>query len=296
MSDPSPDVPIGATADPPDVPLERRYGVQSSKSWRLECNALAVRRGGRLVVEGVGLSVGPGACLSIVGPNGSGKTTLVLALLGLLEPAAGSVRLNGVDVRRMPARERGRWLAYVPQTLVSPPPFRVYDVVADGRFPHAAGLAPLSPADHAIVRDTLARCGLDGLADRVFTTLSGGEQRRTLLAAAMAQDPRILLLDEPNTALDPAYRLDLLAILRSWLADGRSLVVVSHDLDLPAALGGHVLALCRGRVLAMGPADQVLTPDTLSRIYEAPFEVVVTADGRQFALPRWWTVGPAEGA
>jgi len=263
--------------------------VRTEMNWRLEVRALSVRRGDRLVLQDVNFSVGPGECLSIVGPNGSGKTTLLLALLGLLAPAAGAVTLNGVGVRRMPARQRGRWLGYVPQTLTSPPPFYVYDVVADGRFPYVSGVARLTSADLDAVHGALERCGLLALADRVFTSLSGGEQRRTLLAAAMAQDPQVLLLDEPNTALDPAYRLELVRILLSWLAGGRSLVVVSHDLDLPAALGGCVLALRGGRVVAAGPADVVLAPETLTRVYEAPFELVTSADGRRFSVPRWWT-------
>lgn len=276
----------------PPAAVSHAGSARTEMSLRLEVRALSVRRADRLVLQDVDFSLGPGECLSIVGPNGSGKTTLLLTLLGLLPPAAGAVTLNGVDVRRMPARQRGRWLAYVPQALTFPPPFSVQDVVADGRFPYLFGIARLRPADLDAVHGALERCGLTTLADRAFTSLSGGEQRRTLLAAAMAQDPQVLLLDEPNTALDPAYRLELVRILRSWLVGRRSLVVVSHDLDLPAALGGRVLALRGGRVVAAGPADVVLTPETLTRVYEAPFELVTSADGRRFSVPRWWACTP----
>jgi iron complex transport system ATP-binding protein len=249
--------------------------------WRLECDRLTVRRAGCLVLSEVTVSIGRAECVSLVGPNGSGKTTLLLALAGLLPATTGAVR-------RYSAREWARLLAYVPQSVERAPAFRLRDVVLGGRYVHVGALRPASPADERAVQAALARCGLADLAERRFDAVSGGERQKTLIAAAIAQDAQMLLLDEPNTALDPAYQLELVRILREWHAAGRGLLVVSHDLQLPAALGGRVLALRKGQIAADGPAEQVLVPEVLSDIYGAPFATAVTADGTRVVLPTWW--------
>lgn len=265
--------------------------AQGLTDWRLAATGLVVRRGGRTVLDGVSLTIAAGDCVSIVGPNGSGKTTLLLTLLGLLAPAEGTVCLNGGDLRRLATRARGRFAGYVPQLQEAAPAFRVYDVVAGGRYPYTAGLGRLTPADRAAIGRALDRCGLGPLADRRFDTLSGGERQKTLIAAAMAQEPQVLFLDEPNTALDPAYQIELVRILRGWQAAGHSLVLVSHDLQLPAALGGRVVALRDGRVAAEGPAGDVLRPDVLAGVYGAEFAEVRTTGGMALVLPAWWQAG-----
>lgn len=260
-----------------------------ANDYCLECRALCVSRAGRSVVRDVSFALRRGECLSLVGPNGSGKSTLLLTLLGLLPMERGTVLLAGRDLHELAARERGRLAAYVPQLLERTPAFRMWDVVAGGRYPHIGPLRGLNSADRAVVAAALGRCGLSELAERLFNTLSGGERQKTLLAAAIAQDPQVLLLDEPNTALDPAYQLELVHILRTWCRDGRSLFIVSHDLQVPAALGGRVLALREGRLVADGPAEQVLTPQTLAQIYGAHFDTLTTSTGVRIALPAWWS-------
>lgn len=261
--------------------------AEKAAAWCLECRGLSLRRGGRLVVRDIDLTLRPGERLALVGPNGSGKTSLLLGLLGLLRPAAGSVQLDGREMFRLPARERGRFAAYVPQSLTGLPAFRVRDVVAGGRHPHVRPLARLSDADWQAVERALADCGLSALADRPLDTLSGGERQKTLIAAAIAQDPQVLMLDEPNTALDPAVQLELVRILRRWHSGGRGLVLISHDLELPAALGGRVVALREGRVAASGRTEEVLTPETLAAIYGARFGIARTPDGRRLPVPEW---------
>jgi iron complex transport system ATP-binding protein len=240
---------------------------EMTDSWRLRCTHLVAHRGPRVVLSEITLSIGSSECVSLVGPNGSGKTTLLLALAGLLPLASGTIRVRNVDLRAYSALERARFFAYIPQTIEHTPAFRVREVVAGGRFAHIAPLRPWSPADEAAVQDALTRCGLETLADRAFDSISGGERQKTLIAAAIAQDAQMLFLDEPNTALDPAYQLDLVRILRGWHAAGRGLLLVSHDLQLPAALGGRVIALRGGQVVADGPAEQVLAPETLGGVY-----------------------------
>lgn len=262
--------------------------AEIATDWRLECAGLCVSRADRTVLHHADFTLRPDESVAVIGPNGAGKTTLLLALLGLLPPAAGTVRLNGRDLRRLSARARGRFAAYVPQGLTQLPASRVYDVVAGGRFSWSRRLRRFSADDHAATRDAIVQCGLEALADRPLTALSGGERQKTLLAAAIAQQPRVLMLDEPNAALDPAYQVELVRALRAWRSAGRSLVVISHDLQLPAALGGRVVALRRGRIVGDEPADAILAPDTLVALYEAPFGTATTADGRRIILPDWW--------
>ncbi len=254
--------------------------------WSLACEHLCVQRGRTLAIDDVSLTLQPGERLSLIGPNGSGKTSLLLALLGLLKPQRGHVQLNSCDMSRIPADERARFAAYVPQALAATPAFSVREVIAGGRFAHRSN-SPHTDAD--IVDDALARCGLTQLADRSFDKLSGGERQKTLIAAAFAQTPTVLFLDEPNAALDPAYQIQLVQILRTWCDDGGTLVLVSHDLQLPAALGGRVVALRAGRIAADGPASETLAPDMLSRIYDADFAVARTSRGEAVVLPAWWS-------
>jgi len=256
--------------------------------WRLVCEQLTVVRGGRVVLHDINVAFRDGECVSLIGPNGSGKTTLLLALLGLLPPASGGVRANGREVARLPARVRGRFASYVPQTVERIPAFTLYDVVASGRYPHIPPLRPLSNADRAQIDRALDICGLRELVQRRINAVSGGERQKALIGAAVAQDAQAMFLDEPNTALDPAYQIELVRLLRHWRDRGRALVVVSHDLNLPAALGGRVIALRNGAVAADGDAEEILTPARLAEVYDAAFEVAETADGRRIVLPNWW--------
>lgn len=262
--------------------------AQPADEWRLECRGLSVRRAGRPVLTDVSFTLRAGECACLVGPNGSGKTTLLLSLLGLLTPTGGSVRLNDAEVCRLSPRRRARFAAYVPQVLQHRPALSVADVVAGGRFAHVGPWRGLTSHDQAAVERAIAACGLQALRERSFSALSGGEQQKTLLAAAIAQDPQVLLLDEPNTALDPAFQLELVRILRDWHSGGRALLIVSHDLQLPAVLAGRLLAMRGGRIVADGPAAEVLQPERLAAVYDAPFAALTSAGGRQLVLPEWW--------
>lgn len=261
------------------------------RDWRITCRSATLERGGRTVLREVNLTLCAGECLALIGPNGSGKTTLLLAMLGLLPPARGEVCVAGRAICELPPRLRGRCFSYVPQSVDRIPAFSVYDVVAAARFPHVPPLMPLSPDDREAVERALRLCGLQELAHRPITEVSAGERQKTLLAAAIAQDAQAMFLDEPDTALDPAYQIELAGLLRQWLARGRTLVLVSHDLQLAAELGARVVALAGGRVAADGPAREVLTPIRLEAIFGAAFEYAHTADGRRIILPRWPDTG-----
>jgi len=259
----------------------------SETTWLIESAALSVRRGKQLVLRDLNFRLAGGECVSLIGPNGSGKSTLLLAMLGCLRPQAGLLTLDGTPMHALPPRRRGRFIAYVPQTIERLPAFTIYELVAGGRYPHVSPWRSLSLADREIVDQALETCGLTDLADRPVTAVSGGERQKALIAAAIAQDPQLLLLDEPTTALDPAVQVELARLLRDWHARGRALLVVSHELQLPAALGGRVLALRGGRIVADGPAGEVLRPAQLTSIFGADFVSGRTACGREFVLPAW---------
>lgn len=275
------------------------------ESWTLECRSLSVGRAGRLVIHDVSFTIRSGECVCLIGPNGSGKTTLLLTLLGLLQPTSGEMslsqpslgtgpgeQLNAAPMQRtllhkIPARERGRFVAYVPQSLATITDFTVYDVVAAGRFPYVSPFRPLAHTDEAIIRRALQICDIEPLVDRPLSAVSGGERQKTLLAAAIAQDAPLLLLDEPTNSLDPAYQIALARMILNWHAEGRTVVTVSHDLQLAAALGGRTVALRAGRIAADGLAEEVLTPACLAAIYEAEFSAIKLPDGRMSICPTW---------
>lgn len=258
-----------------------------SAAWRLACRNLCVRRGRRTVLHDVSCEVAAGGCVALIGPNGAGKSTLLLTMLGLLRPISGGVFLDGRPVHALSARERGRFAAFVPQGLAEAPPQRVYDAVAGGRYVHGSPWRPLTDADHAAVTGALQRCGLTQLSEARLDRLSGGELQKVMLAAAFAQRPRCLFLDEPDTALDPAYQVELVRLLRGWRADGGAVVLVSHDLHIPAALGAQIVALRHGAIADTGASVDVLTPERLRAVFGTDFEVLRAAGGRAVTGLRW---------
>ncbi len=258
-------------------------------SWPLRCERVAAVRSGRRVLRDLSLEVRAGETLSIIGPNGAGKTSLLLLLSGLLRPCEGTVRAGGLELSYAPARKRARFASYLPQNIDSLPAFCIYDVVASGRYARLRPMRPPTDADRNAVDAALHLCGLTPLADRPINQVSGGERQKALLAAALAQDAPLLLLDEPTTALDPAVQIELVRLLRDWRNPQRSLVVVSHDLQLPAALGGRVLAMRDGTIVADEPAGRMLDPDRLAGIFQAHF-TRATAAGGDIILPDFWHI------
>ena len=238
----------------------------------LEVRGLTVRYGDVVALEDVDLVVGPGEACGLVGVNGSGKSTLLKAVVGLVRPRAGEVTVLGGPADR--ARRAGL-VAYVPQAddVDRDFPVDVADVVLMGRYHRMGWRRRPGPADRAAVAAALERVGLADLAGRQVGRLSGGQRQRVLLARALAQEARLLLLDEPFTGVDAVSEAAVTAVLRDLVADGCALVVSTHDLAaLPALCARSVLL--QGRVLAHGPTAEVLTPDNLARVFglrqEAP--------------------------
>lgn len=228
---------------------------------------IGVAVGGRRVLADLSLRLASGELVVLVGPNGAGKTTLLRAGLGLLPVEAGTVRLNGADPRRLPALERARALAYLPQSRPLAWPVSVKTVVALGRFAYGAPLAHPRGADAAAIARALAACDLEGLADRATDTLSGGELARVHMARALAAQAPLLIADEPTASLDPRHAFETMAILKAFCAEGGGALVTLHDLSLAARFADRVAVLHAGRLVADGPASEALAPAILASAF-----------------------------
>jgi iron complex transport system ATP-binding protein len=240
----------------------------------------------REVLRSVDLTLARGELVALVGTNGSGKTTLLRLLTGVLQPDAGSVRFDGRPLAEWRRGELARRVTVLPQQLDLPVGFRVAELVEMGRAPHARRLFASTEADARAVARALADADALELADRYAEELSGGERQRLLVAMALAQEPDLLLLDEPTLHLDLAHQVALLAAIRR-LRDQRGLTVLAvlHDLNLAAAFAPRVAVLDEGRVVADGPPADVLTPDLVRRVFGVAVDEARTADGhRHLAL------------
>jgi iron complex transport system ATP-binding protein len=216
----------------------------------------------------VSLDVHRGDCVGIIGPNGAGKSTLLRLLAGLMLPQRGTIRFEGRSLVEIPLRDRARSIAFLPQHTPKDVPNSVQDIVLMGRFPYRQFGLFENAADFEIARSALATTQTARFADRALSTLSGGEAQRVHLAAALAQQPKVLLLDEPTAALDLHHQLVIFALLRDLTRqEGLAVVVVTHDLNLAARFCSNVLLLDDGRTVASGPPDEVIAPDRLEPVY-----------------------------
>lgn len=225
--------------------------------------------GGAPALDGVAFTVRDAGLAAVIGPNGSGKSTLLKVLAGLLRPEAGRVSVRGADPARERPKLRARRIAYLPQGEPEDAPFAALDLVLMGRFPYQ-GLLPFDRAeDLEVARRCLGAVDALPLAGRLLSEMSGGERQRVHLARALAQEPEVLLLDEPAAALDLRHQVSAWSLLRRLQAqDRRTVVAVSHDLNLPADFADQVLVLKGGRIVASGPPAEVLRASVLEPVYE----------------------------
>ena len=252
----------------------------------LELTDVRAGYGRRRVLDGASLSVAAGEVVAVLGTNGSGKSTLLRVAAGLLRPWSGNVRILGRPSGAWPRRDLARRVAVLPQALELPLGFRVAEVVAMGRIPHARGLFADDGDDGSAVAAALRDADATDLADREVSELSGGERQRVLVAMALAQEPDLLLLDEPTLHLDLAHQLTLVQTL-ARLRRGRHLTVVAvvHDLNLAAAMADRAVVLRDGRVHPAGRGDDVVDAALARDALGVPIEVAVTADGRRVLAP-----------
>jgi iron complex transport system ATP-binding protein len=232
----------------------------------LELRNVGSRLHGRAVIETVSLSVRRGEMLALIGPNGAGKTTL-LKSIAQLQPYSGDILLHGSDARALRPQQRAQRIAYLSQDHDWSWPITVANLVALGRYPHRQRWRGARAQDDAAVRAALQKTDLLALAERPLNRLSGGERARAMLARALAVDADILLADEPVASLDPYHQLRVIALLREHCREGRTVIAVLHDLTLASRFCDRLALLDRGRLVALGDVNSVLTPDHLRRVY-----------------------------
>ncbi len=242
---------------------------------------------GRFALSGVNFSVAPGEFVGLLGPNGSGKSTLVKLAMRLLPPAAGEIFIDGRRAGDYRLRDYARRVAYLPQENRPAFAFTVLETVLMGRSPHQGAMGFESAADLARARAALDRVDAAAFADLFLDELSGGERQRVMLARALAQEARLLILDEPASFLDLRHQYELYRLLRDLArAERRSCLCVGHDLNVAAAFCDRLVLLCAGRVVAAGPPAEVLTAAKVREVYEIDADVTLRPDGRPVVLPR----------
>ena len=240
---------------------------------------VGMQYGETAVLRCVNLELAPPALTAVVGPNGAGKSTLLGVMAGLREGYTGDCMFDGTQVRLWKRREYARRVSVVPQATRIEFPFTAEEVVLMGRAPHAAGLFE-SGRDRDAARDAMELTETLDLRSRDFRSLSGGEQQRVILAAALAQSPEALLLDEPTTFLDVRHQVALYRVLRTLCARGVLVVAVTHDLNLAAAYAQRVIMLSRGSVAVDGSPQEVFQADRMRAVFDVPAELLQAPDGR----------------
>ena len=239
----------------------------------LQLDSVTFGYGSQPLFAEVNLAVASGEMVALLGPNGSGKTTLLMLATGALHPQHGRVLLDGQNLRSLPRRQIARQIAVVPQAFTTPFAFTVRELVGLGRTPHMSFLGTEKAADRQAVQQAMEATGTAALAGRIFNELSGGEKQRVALALALAQQPNVLLLDEPTAHLDLKYQIGVLELAQRLNREqGITIFATMHDLNLTARYFPRLILFQRG-IVADGPPVEVLQSRLLSRVYEVPVEI-----------------------
>ena len=252
----------------------------------VETDRLCASYGGTPCLRDIDLRIPEGEMAALIGPNGAGKSTLLRVLTGQHPPASGGVRLFGRDVAALRPSERARWVAVAPQELLAPMPFTVEEIVGIGRTARLPRWSAPGPEHRRAVEEAMAWMDVLALRTRTFHELSGGERQRVVIAMALAQEPRLLLLDEPTSHLDVSHRLEILRLIERMNAErGLTVLLTSHDLNLAAEFCRRLLLLDRGRLVAEGPPEAVLREPLLREVYHCALRVRREDDGALTVRP-----------
>jgi iron complex transport system ATP-binding protein len=234
----------------------------------IQVEHLAKGFAGQQVLQDVSFQVESGEFFGIIGPNGSGKSTLLRILSGVEPAASGQVRLDGKKVSSYSRKELARWLAVLQQDALPPVGFTVREVIEMGRYPFQNWLGEDTPEAEQLVESIIARLDLLPLMDRAIELLSGGERQRVALGKVMAQQPRLLLLDEPTTFLDIGYQIQMMDYIRGWQQEsGLTVVAVLHDLNLAAQYCSRLLVVHEGLLAAIGTPQDIMTSQLIHEVY-----------------------------
>ncbi len=251
--------------------------------WAVACESVAVVRGKRRVVDDVSFSVRRGEMVALVGPNGAGKSSLIEAIAGANVQVAGRICLGGHATSELSLQERAKLLALVGRESASSRYLSVRSMVALGRHPHQAGRST-QEVDRTIVEEALRETDCESLAERPLYALSDGERQRAYFARALAQKPKVLLLDEATAHLDLSHRERSFLRARRFADEGGTVLAVAHDLDLTLRHATRVLVMHQGRLVTDGAAEEALSPQLLRQIFEVDAEVVTFPGGKHLRV------------
>ncbi|TAJ43557.1 ABC transporter ATP-binding protein [Methanofollis fontis] len=242
--------------------------------------------GTRMIFAGVSFSIGRGECLCILGPNGTGKSTLIKCLINVLPLNMGSITLGGEEIVTLPRTEVARQIAYVPQAHQIVFPFAVIDFVLMGRAPHLSLFATPGRADRQIAEEALVTVGIEHLAARPVSEISGGELQLALIARALAQQPAVMVLDEPTSHLDFGNQVRVLRLIERLADEGIAVIMTSHFPDHSFIISQNVAIMKDGGFIAVGPAEEVLTPEHLGAAYGIDVAITYVEEaGRRVCIP-----------
>lgn len=234
----------------------------------LSAKNLSVGYAGKAVVSGIELDVSPGRIVTLIGPNGAGKSTILKTITRQLAPAGGAVYLNGKDLTTLSESQVAQTMAILMTERTAPELMTCYDVVSAGRYPYTGRLGILSAADHREVRRAMELVGVTALAEREFNRVSDGQRQLVMLARAICQKPRLLVLDEPTSYLDIRYKLVLLSILKDLVSlEGLAVVMSLHELELARQISDTIVCVKDGTVDRLGPPEEIFSGGYIASLY-----------------------------
>ncbi|MDR2484881.1 MAG: ABC transporter ATP-binding protein [Treponema sp.] len=259
---------------------------------RLELENLAIGFKHKPIIRGLALTVKSGELVALAGPNGSGKTTLLKTIGGLLRPLSGRVFLDGKDIAGMGKRERAGRISFLFQGNASDWPFSVEEIVMQGRFPYRRFFSSDRASDRRAAERAILAAGLAGFERRLVTELSGGEFQRVLIARAMAQEAKLLLLDEPANNLDPKYQYMVMNLVRSMANSGQAALVSLHDFNLASLYADRIILVNKGKAAAIGKPAEVLQEGILNDVFGIPLVISPHARDPRFQAVSFPLPGP----
>jgi len=256
----------------------------------IKINQVYFSYGNTPVLHNIDLLIQEGEMVALLGPNGSGKTTLIKLLSGVLRPTAGDIHLNGSILGRMKRKQVAQCVAVVPQEFSMPFAFSLREVVLLGRTPFLSLFSDEGEQDRRVVQQAIELIGLASLKDRFFNELSGGERQKAILAMALAQEPKVLLLDEPTAHLDINHQMEILELVKRLNREqGVTVIAAIHDLNLAAIYFDRLILLKDGRIFTDGNPETLLTAETIEEVFAASVHVTqhpITKSPHVFIIPR----------
>lgn len=242
-------------------------------SYIVECKSLVVGYGNNQVVSDVNIKVNSGEIVTIIGANGAGKSTLLKTIAGLLPVMSGQILFDGKDMTDISAKEKARFLSILLTDKIHSEYMNCYDVVATGRYAYTNGLGMLSEDDKEEIEKAINMIDIDSFRNQMFDKLSDGQKQRVMLARAICQNPRMIVLDEPTSYLDIGYKLEIMTILRELSKKGIAVLMTMHDLDIAKKVSDTVISIKDGKVDKVGVAEVVLSDDYLCELFNVDIKL-----------------------